>query len=151
MITVQEIKYWYTLPHDEQINYYIDLVGTSMTRMEEWHEAFKLYNPHSKKYVYLVTFTKKDETDDSIIEKYIINQFKRKPLKITEAHIVKELTKKGKSHWHVAVETEKPLKKDRFNYYIKKYGLIDISKNREQNIQTTLNYISKDNLPTKII
>lgn len=155
-ITTQTVKHWYALPREEKCQYLLQLWNgpdgnISISRMETWHLLLKAYNPFNKKYVYLCTFTKKNaEDDDDEIEKYIKKQFKRKPLKVVEAYIVKEKTKADVSHWHVAVETEKPLKKDRFNYYIKKYGFIDISKNKEQNIDTTINYISKDILPTKI-
>lgn len=155
-ISLSTVRQWYELPSNEQAQFLLNLWSgpdgnISITRMDLWHELFKSYNPSSKKYVYLVTFTKRNpEDNDDVIEQYIVKQFKRKPLKVTEAHIAKEQTKQGVSHWHVAVETERALKKDRFNYYLKKYGFVDINKNKEQNIETTLNYISKDILPTKI-
>lgn len=105
-----------------------------------------------KTYEYLVTFTVKPTITDSeaLIESYIIKQFKQKPKQVIEAHISKEYTKKGAPHWHVAVQTTKALKKDRFNYYIQKYGSIDISKSRLKSIQESINYINKDSQSFKI-
>lgn len=106
-----------------------------------------------KYYCYLVTFTlsPKNTTSAEIVEEYIRSQFLRAPLKVTEAHMTKELTKKGVPHWHVSVKTTLPLKKDRFNYYIQKYGAIDISKSRAQNLEEGINYINKSNISSKII
>lgn len=108
-----------------------------------------------KKYRYLCTFTlkpslpAKDILDE--VESYIVKQFRRKPLQIVSAHIVKEGDgDKLHHHWHVAVETKVPLKKDRFNYYQQKYGFVDIDKTKAQNLEETLNYISKSNTPTEI-
>lgn len=108
-------------------------------------KAKKIGKNHNKNYYYLITFTKREDIliEDESIEQYIIKQFQRKPLQITEAHIVKEKTKKGQSHWHVSVSAKKCLKKDRFNYYIKKYGYIDISKSRHNSLEEGINYINK--------
>ncbi len=112
-----------------------------------------------KRYLYLVTFTidpsKHPKLDDSKlldIFKYISNQFQRPPLGVTKAQIVQEGNGKTKHyHFHVAVETSKYLKKDRFHYYIKKYGQIDISKSSHDSFNEILNYISKDSLPIVLI
>jgi len=107
-----------------------------------------------KYYFYLVTFTLRAEIEENnkLIEDYIISQFEdRPPLHIEEAYIAQELTKKGKPHWHVAVKTGTCLKKDRFNYYIKKYGFVDISKSNHKSLKESLNYISKDTMPKKLV
>lgn len=111
-------------------------------------------NKDQKKYCYLVTFTLKPEIgDDQVdeIENYIKAQFKRTPLKVDEAHIVRELTKKGKPHWHVVVQTSIPLLKNRFAYYKKIYGFIDISKTKCQTLDNGLEYISKSGTPEKVV
>lgn len=157
MISLDDIKHWHSLETtNEKEDYYFSKImlngQVSVSKMEEWHEQFKRYDPKEKSYLYLCTFTKKEPSDDDdTIEEYIKKQFTRKPLKVKQAYIAKEKTANNVSHWHVAVETLKALKKDRFNYYIKKYGFVDISKSKGTNIETPLNYISKDTLPLKII
>lgn len=106
------------------------------------------YNGVKKTYRYLITFTldpKKGPHNIEKIEEYIVKQFHRKPLGILHAEYVKEGNGQDKHiHWHAAVETSKPLKKDRFNYYIKLYGKLDISRTKAQNLEETLNYINKE-------
>ncbi len=113
----------------------------------------KIRREEKKLYFYLVTFTLKpsvNNTDDKI-GLYIRKQFEeRPPLQIIEAYMVEEKTQNNIPHWHVAVSTNKPLKKDRFNYYIKKYGNIDISKTKAQTLLESINYISKEAIPTKL-
>ena len=115
-----------------------------------------VYDAINKNYMYLVTFTvdkkkvKKPNYDS--IEKYIKKQFQRSPLKVTKAQIVREGNGKDKHiHWHVAVQTAIPLKKDRFHYYIRKYGNIDISKSKTNSYEELQNYISKENTPQDIL
>lgn len=106
-----------------------------------------------KKYYYLVTFTIKPEHNNKSdqIEDYIKQQFTNRPaLGVLEAHIVKELTKSGISHWHVALITSKHLAKDRFQYYTQLWGNIDISKNHSQNLNDSINYLSKSGTPTRL-
>lgn len=106
-----------------------------------------------KKYRYLLTFTVREVPDDEDeIENYIILQMKRPPLKIYNAYIVKEYGgQNGRVHWHVAVESLRALKKDRFHYYQKKYGLLEVNRTKAQNLHETLNYISKDDIPRRIV
>jgi len=133
-----------------------------VSNQNDFHHSFVrfLANKDKQLYCYLVTFTlsvgcmptfpspkylTKNEYYQEV-EDYIEKQFKRKPLKITEAHMVREYTKKGIPHWHVAVSCEKHLAKNRFNYYSRKYGNVDISKSKCQNIQESLNYINKSSV-----
>lgn len=131
---------------------------------ENFTRAFKKYakSIEGKSYYYLVTFTldkTKEKTIKNLnsegglveIEKYIISQFQRPPLQVKKAYIVQEETKNGDPHWHVSVKTGTCLKKDRFNYYQKIYGYVDISKTRHKSMEESLNYISKSNTPTEII
>lgn len=101
-----------------------------------------------KHYYYLITFTIKPEQQIpdqyQLIEDYIKKQFLRKPLQIIQSHITKEYTKSNIPHWHVAVETTKSLAKNRFNYYQQKFGNIDISKTLTNSIESSLNYINKE-------
>ncbi len=105
-----------------------------------------------KYYYYLITFTLKPGVKKAVddIEKYIISQFGRPALHVVEAHIVKETTKNKVSHWHVAVKTNRFLAKNRFNYYEKMYGHVDVSKTRYNSIEESLNYINKVIPSTKI-
>ncbi len=99
-----------------------------------------------KTYLYMVTFTLREnhsEEETEIIGNFIESQAFRPALDIIKASIVKEYTKKGRAHWHMAIESKKLLKKDRFNYYIQKYGNVDISKNRHNNSSEMINYMSK--------
>ncbi len=109
------------------------------------------YKP-KKYYYYLITFTlKENHKDYTLIENYILGQVERKALHIVEAHYTKELTKKGRPHWHVAVKSEKCIPKNRFNYYEKKYGKIDISKSVTNTIDESINYINKENQSITLI
>lgn len=103
--------------------------------------------PLKKTYLYLVTFTLKPEcvAQADQIEVYIKKQFTSRPtLQIVTAHIARELTKSGVPHWHVQVESSTPLSKDRFDYYRKIYGHVDISRTKAKTPQKTLEYISKE-------
>lgn len=135
---------------DAAIVYYLNHCNTITTNMRDYLSSRDIIY-----YFYLVTFTLRPEIESSQydeIESYIKKQFTERPsLKIKEAHIVRELTKKGVAHWHVSVKTSVPLKKDRFHYYVKKYGQIDISKNKAQNLEDGKNYISKSNIPTALV
>lgn len=107
-----------------------------------------------KFYFYLVTFTLKPTSlqQADLAEAYIRAQFTDRPaLQVVEAHYVRELTKNGVPHWHVAVKTTKPLAKDRFNYYENLFGQTDVSKNKHKNLNDALNYISKSGTPTKLV
>lgn len=98
-----------------------------------------------KKYLYMITFTLKEDMEDyDEIERYIIKQGSRKALKLTQWTVKREYTKQGRAHWHVLAESTKCLKKDRFNYYISKYGFIDISRSKTGESDEILNYITKE-------
>ncbi len=123
---------------------------------KDFHTELKkqLYDKNKKYYYYMITFTLKDSIKDlgliKTIQKFIEGQVLRPALRIKEAHIVKELTKKGQAHWHVAVKAEQYIAKNRFNYYQKNYGNIDVSKNHGNTMTEMLNYMNKDNQSTKL-
>ncbi len=134
----------------------INITNTIKKHDSKWLTDFYKFSDRLKgtKYNYMITFTLRPdipykEIEDSI-EQYIVRQFKRAPLQILRSHYVKEYTKAGVPHWHVAVETTKCLKTDRFNYYKKLYGHVDISASRHKNYDILLNYLAKDNLPIKL-
>ena len=102
-------------------------------------------------YRYLLTFTVGHKHDEDEVEAYIIKQLNRKPLRLLQAYLVKEYTKKGIAHWHCPIESAIPIKKDRFNYYKKLYGNLDLSRTKAQNLEEGINYTSKDSLARKII
>lgn len=109
-------------------------------------------------YRYMLTFTldpKKNQFTDSFftkVESYIVKQLHRKPLGIIKAYLIREGGDNDKHvHWHSAVLTDKPLKADRFNYYKKLYGNLDLSRTKAQNLEETLNYMSKQAIPKQII
>lgn len=130
------------------------LQNTCLSR--EFHKEIQrqVKNNSLRKYFYLITFTlKKDyNTDETLeIEDYIKSQMTRPALRIDEAYMVKELTKSGRPHWHLAVKSSKFIAKNRFNYYKQKFGNIDISKSTNKSLEESLNYINKDVPCTKII
>lgn len=106
-------------------------------------------------YYYLVTFNlakKPDATELAKIKKYIVDQFTDRPaLQITRAVLVMEYTKAGVEHFHVSCSSKKPLSKDRFNYFTKLYGFVDISKNKTKNLNDGLNYITKVGTPEILV
>lgn len=113
-----------------------------------------------KSYIYLVTFTidPKLNTDmdadelEEAIETYVESQVDRQvSLGITYYAYSKEYTKAGQAHWHAVLKTTKPLAKNRFAYYGKSYGNIDISRTKSTTHLEALEYISKDVLPTILI
>lgn len=134
---------------EDSVNYFLKHYNTIVKNMPEF-----IATMDQKYYYYLVTFTLKpglaDQADS--IEAYIKKQFvDRTSLGVKESYIVRELTKNNMPHWHVSVKTDRPLKKDRFHYYTKKYGQIDISKNKAQNLEDGKNYISKSNTPEELV
>ncbi len=114
----------------------------------------EMRNRNIKTYYYLVTFTISPDIEDNQIDdiqSYIISQFENRPaLHICEAYICKEYTKELRPHWHVAVSTHKSLKKDRFNWYQKKYGFVDVSKSKIKSLDESINYIAKEGIPMKL-
>lgn len=125
----------------------IFLSGISYTFHNEFKRQLKEDSSKDKKHVYMLTYTvdpnKYNKGDDDKIEELIIAQKDRKALEIVTYAYVKESCKNGMPHWHALIVTKRPLKKDRFNYYISKYGNIDISKNKAQITTEIINYMSK--------
>ncbi len=121
-----------------------------------FNKRFKavVHKREKKRYYYMITFTLREDYDEKRIERieaFIKTQAYRPALQIQSASIVRELTKAGRPHWHMAVITLKLLKKDRFTYYKKHYGNIDISKNKLNDDSEMLNYMCKSNTITKIL
>lgn len=102
-----------------------------------------------KSYKYMITFTLKPDAEDDHekAEFYIKEQVNRDALGILQYYYVKELTKAGVPHWHVAMSTTKPFKRNRLQYYEKKFGSVDVSRTKGQTIQEALNYMSKEGQP----
>jgi hypothetical protein len=57
---------------------------------------------------------------------------------------VREYTQAGRAHWHVAVRSEAPMESRHFSWYRKHVGNYTFSRNRTQNPQTMIDYLSKD-------
>jgi len=106
-----------------------------------------------KRYIYLVTFTLKPDAinEAAKAEQYVIQQVARSALHLVSFVYVKELTKQGVPHWHCVVETTEPLKKNRFAYYEKLYGHVDLSRTKGQTTHEALAYISKDGDPVVLL
>lgn len=144
----------------EQVQRFLQLSGSEASdylisevmergRLKTFHKDMSTYLKNKDKvivkYIYMITFTLSDKKHYDKAKEYIYRQHERKALKILHYHVVEELTKKGIPHWHTAVESEKPLKKDRFNFYTKTYGFVDLSRTKAQTIDSCLNYMSKSN------
>ncbi len=157
-ITDSVIKDWLNLPKRQQSTFLThEIYGKN--RHTEFHRGMKRYcklmDSISKRYFYLMTFTlrdyKPDIHDHTIIQRYIISRLQRSALQIVKSSLVMELTKKGVPHWHVAVISKKFISKDRFKYYTKKFGFVDISKNHSQNWDTMYKYIKKETEPIVLL
>lgn len=105
----------------------------------------RMRESQTQRHIYMVTFTlRPDKVDaEDHAQELIEAQAQRTALKILEFHLVKERTKNGIAHWHACIVTSTPLKKDRFNYYVQKFGNIDIAKNKAQQTSEILNYMTK--------
>lgn len=116
-------------------------------------ELWKLVDSLEKTYIYMITFTLRREmaSEEEHAEEFIRRQAQRSALGLLSFVYVKEYTKKGVAHWHVVVETTKPLKKNRFDYYTKKFGSIDLSRTKGTNTQEALQYISKESEPVILL
>ncbi len=136
--------------------YWTEIVCTN--RMKEFHLHVKMFfakeDKVKQRYYYLITFTLNDDNKDidpNIVSKYIISRLASSALQIEKAHLVQELTEQGRPHWHASVLAKKYISKDRFKYYVNKFGFVDISKNHSQNYETMLKYINKSNVSRQII
>lgn len=123
----------------------------------EFSKQYKKYikSLERKKYYYMVTFTidpnKVPPEMFPSAQLYIEDQVKRENvLKIEEYEYVVEYTQQGIPHYHVSIVTTKPLFKNRFQYYTKKYGHVDISRSKQTSTQEALNYMSKVGIPIKL-
>ena len=104
-----------------------------------------------KSYIYMVTFTLKPSFEDfEKAENYIKDQVNRDSLGIVNMWYVKELTKAGRPHWHACLITSKTLKRNRFQYYEKLFGHVDVSRTKGQTPQEALNYMAKDGQPIQL-
>lgn len=136
---------------DKQEEYFYEKIFKDC-KLKEFREELErqLKDKEKKKYIYMLTFTLRDKEDYAKAREYIYRQHLREQLKVMSYYVVEELTKKGMPHFHVAIQTEKPLKKNRFNYYSKLYGNIDLSRTKGQTVDSVLNYMSKCNEPEQL-
>lgn len=104
-------------------------------------------------YYYMITFTLANMSNYQKAKSYIYRQHKRSSLSMVYYSVTEELTQNGVPHWHCAVKTKIPLKKDRFQQYYKnnKYGYVDVSRNNGSNLKSIIAYISKTNEPTILL
>jgi len=133
---------------------YYDVVHHNEQKL--FHKIFlkQLKETEVKTYEYMITFTlKADHPIHKIqkIENYIVRQVCRPALQILEAWIVKEKTKQNRDHWHLSVKSKKFISRNRFNYYEKLYGYVDISKSTDKSLQESINYMSKCNIPYQLV
>lgn len=155
----QFVNDWLSMSKDErldlnkeQLKYFTDETFLKLLRKRILKDAKKAHR-------YLITFTinpslntdiNAEELED-IIEQFVEAQAERSALGITYFAYSKEYTKAGRAHWHCVVVTTKPLPKNRFQYYTKTYGHVDISKTKVTTTLEALDYISKDVAPKVLI
>jgi len=114
-------------------------------------EHIKKLKASVSKYAYFITFTLKPNADEQSAYNLIldIRDKRAQALHITKMDIVREHTRSGVAHWHTYIEANKPIKKDRFNYYIQHYGNIDIKKANPKDYLEIQNYMSKEGIINK--
>lgn len=137
---------WYASEWQEVLN---RMLGWPLQRQFEFHDAvYKRMKELTESYQYMVTFTvdpkKHSNPDESKIEIYLDSQIDRPALHILKCSYVKEYTKKGMPHWHMKLNTSKPLRSDAFAQYKKVYGSVDISRSKHTNGQHTDIYMNKE-------
>lgn len=138
---------WLSFEKDQRLEVY-EREGSSLFLDPQFLKVLQrtMKEQEKKKYYYLITFTLKPGADPDKAEAYIRRVPERSPLQVTRCDLVKEYTKKGVAHWHMSVITTKALKKDRFSYYAQKFGTLDISKNKAQQYDEMLEYMTKDEI-----
>lgn len=107
----------------------------------------------AKTYQYLVTFTidpaKHPEVGQELedkIQTYIETIPKRPALRLNKCAYTRELHKSGRPHWHVKIQTKKPLRTDAFTTYTKTFGNIDISRSKHTKDEAHIDfYLNKEN------
>lgn len=137
----------------------LDAADLYLKHMQNW--SFKDLNKHyygsTASYHYMLTLTLSPTlhpNPDLIIEEveqYIVSIGRRATaLHLTNVEYAQELHKDGRPHWHILLSSEKPIKKNRFQYCSQKFGHLDFSRSKGQTNDNILNYISKDTLPIKV-
>lgn len=146
------VKAWLDMPINEREGVVYRYDGNSLFTDPAFIQEYKKQqNENTKrKYYYLVTFTLKPGADEDAAHAYVLRVPERSPLQIIRCDYVKELTKKGVTHWHMSVETTKALKTDRFSYYAQKFGHVDVDKNRAQIYDEMVEYMTKTNKIKKL-
>lgn len=121
-----------------------------------FRQALEEVEKENRSYRYLITFTLDPKKGDIKCNKYIakvsayvVKQLRRKPLGLSNVYFVQEGGDQDNKHihWHASVTATKPLKKDRFDYYKKLYGNVDISHTKAQTQDEAINYMSKQSTP----
>lgn len=102
-----------------------------------------------KSYYYMGTFTIAPAKKHLFAEAkdYIVQMVSRSALHLEQFAYVQEQHKNGDPHFHVAVKSSKPIKKNRFAYYTKKFGFVDWSRSQCDSMHESLAYMSKEGEP----
>lgn len=122
-------------------------MGTLMN--PRFHKAMTIILKKRQPLMYMATFTLKptDTHTREENEAFLRKQAERTTWgKIYKCHLVHELTKAGKDHWHMAFSTEKPMKNHDFKGWTPR-GHMKINKNRSNCYETIITYMSKSNTP----
>lgn len=148
-IPTESIGLFDAITHYDEDRYAMYLIRQGRDIMDAFWHWERQRRKMNKDKIYLFTFTLSPKFHPVIteqleyqVEKYIEAIVERK-LDITHLAYVKELHKSGRPHWHALVISKRILKKDRFITFIKKFGNIDISRNKAQKMETVIEYISK--------
>ncbi len=115
-------------------------------RMTEFNKEFK---KQLEQYMYLLTFTRKPTCKKSEDDtQYYIKTILTNNLSIIKACMSVEHCETGARHWHAAVIAKRKLtKKKDFGHYSKSYGFVDVNRNKTDNFNTMIDYISKESKP----
>lgn len=141
----QYAEEWLQLAHNERLDEPFVREGSHMFLDTQFLKTLQkvMKDREKKKYYYMLTFTLKEGSSSEKAHEYILRVPERKPLQVIRCDYVNEKTKKGVDHWHMSLITTKALKKDRFSYYEQKFGHLDISKNKAQQYDEMVEYMTK--------
>lgn len=104
---------------------------------------------NQKTYAYLITFTTSPETQKGA-EDFLIMQSKREALALKSFKYCKE-HEDTNLHFHVYVETYKPLEKQQFKHWIKHRGYVDFKRVKPGTEEQTQQYLYKENTPVVLL
>jgi hypothetical protein len=103
-------------------------------------------------YYYMLTITidpDKHPQDTPELYSLVEDRITQLPTRLTSRKIVglvyvREYTKAGRAHWHVAIRSETPTEARHFSWFRNHVGNIQFNRNRTNSPQNLIDYLSKD-------